>query len=298
MRIQPHTAVGFEPNRSAPVTRQPISSSFASSATKPASRLATQIPSSDPFSTLFQSLTSETEGSSTSTGVSATSIVNTSASVTPAAAATTTSAATTAAASTAQTATTEATTGATSTAAAAVTADAAATVQTPGIQALVTNIMNGSFQPTYVTNPSQLTETTSFGTDTMPNVYYASDATASQLASMLGGKVVQLPPFGQDQGSTEPLANFIQLPNGQTFNAADIAYYANCGSEGPAQLTADLTASINEGSAWTSYYANGGQMPTFSEGYVGPPISGMTYPSGMIGANGNVINPATQGINT
>jgi len=180
----------------------------------------------------------------------------------------------------------------------AATTAAAATAQSPGIQALVTSIMNGSFQPTYVTDPSQLQETTPVGTDYMPNFYYASDATANQLASLLGGTVVQRPAFGQQQGWTEPLANFIQLPNGQTFNAADMAYYARCGDVGATQLTADLTASINEGAAWTSYYENGGSMPSFGTGYVGAPISGMTYPAGSIGADGNVINPAMQGTKT
>jgi hypothetical protein len=156
--------------------------------------------------------------------------------------------------------------------------------------------MDGLFQATYVTNPSQLQETTPAGIDTMPNFYYASDQTANQLASLLGGTVVQRPAFGQDEGWNEPLANFIQLPSGQTFNAADVAYYARCGAEGPGQLTADLTQTINEGAAWTNYYLNGGQLPSFSTGYVGPPISGMTYPAGSIGADGNVINPAMQGI--
>jgi hypothetical protein len=158
--------------------------------------------------------------------------------------------------------------------------------------------MNGSFKPTYVNDPSKLQETTPAGTDTMPNFYYASDATATQLASLLGGTVVQRTAFGQDKGWNEPLANFIQLPNGQTFNAADVAYYANTGSVGSAQLTADITQTINQGSAWTNYYTSGGSMPTFPEGYVGPPISGMTYPSNMIGADGNVINPSMQGFNT
>jgi len=85
------------------------------------------------------------------------------------------------------------------------------------------------------------------------------------------------------------------LPNGQTCNAAGLAYYASCGPEGAAQLTADLTQTINQGAAWSNYYANGGSMPSFATGYVGPPISGMTYPPGSIGADGNVINPAMQG---
>lgn len=164
----------------------------------------------------------------------------------------------------------------------------------PGVEALVSSIMNGSFQATYVTNPSQLQETTPAGAETMPNFYYASNQTATQLADLLGGKVVQLPPFGQGTGWSEPDANFIELPNGQTFNAADVAYYANTSSEGSPQLTADITATINQGSAWTNYYQHGGPMPSFSMGYVGPPISGMTYPSGTIGADGNVINPAMQ----
>jgi hypothetical protein len=175
-------------------------------------------------------------------------------------------------------------------------ADTTPAVSNPGVEALVTAIMNGSFQPTFVTDPSQLQESTPVGTDTMPSFYYASDQTAAQLASLLGGTVVQMAPFGQDNGWTEPQANFIQLPNGQTFNAADVAYFANTGSEGAAQLTADITATINQGSAWTQYYQSGGtmSMPIFAEGYVGPPISGMTYDPSMIGSDGNVINPAMQ----
>jgi len=128
----------------------------------------------------------------------------------------------------------------------------------------------------------------------MPSSNYLSDASANQMASLLGGTVIQRPAFGQQQGWTEPLANFIQLPNGQTFNAADLGYYARCSNAGATQLTADLTATINEGAAWTKYYEQGGAMPFFAMGYVGPPIAGMTYPAGTIGADGNVINPAMQ----
>ena len=180
----------------------------------------------------------------------------------------------------------------------AATTSSTATATTPGIQALVTAIMNGSFNPTNVTDPSQLKETTPAGTDTMPNFYYASDQTAAQLAQLLGGTVVKMPAFGQEKGYSEPNANFIQLSNGQTFNAADVAYYARTGSEGTAQLTADITATINEGSAWTKYYQQGGDMPSFASGYVGPAITGMTYPSGTVAANGNVINPAMPQSNT
>ena len=198
-----------------------------------------------------------------------------------------------AAASASATAPTKASTAAT---AASTTADA--TAQTPGISALVSAIMNGTFHATNVTDPSQLQETTPWKTDTMPSFYYASDDTANQLAQLLGGTVVKMPPFGQSPGWNEPLANFIQLPNGQTVNAADLAYYGRCGVEGAAQLTADLTATINEGAALSNYYTNGGQMPTFATGYVGPPITGMTYASGAVGADGMVINPAMQGVKT
>ena len=126
----------------------------------------------------------------------------------------------------------------------------------------------------------------------MPGFYYLSDQSAQQLAQLLGGTVVQMPAFGQDKGWSEPNANFIQLSDGQTFNAADVAYYAKSGSVGSAQLTADITGAINQGSAWTNYYQNGGQMPSFAPGYVGPPISGSTYDSSMISATGMVINPA------
>lgn len=176
------------------------------------------------------------------------------------------------------------------------TADTAtsSTTTTPGIQALVSAIINGSFQPSYVTDLSKLAQSTPAGVAYMPSSDYASDDTAQQLAQLLGGTVVQRPPFGVDPGMSEPDANFIQLPNGMTFNAADVAYYARCGGVGAAQLTADITQTINAGSAWTNYYQNGGTIPTFATGYVGPPISGMTYPAGSIGADGNVINPDFQ----
>jgi hypothetical protein len=164
--------------------------------------------------------------------------------------------------------------------------------QPTGMAALVSAIQNGTFQATYVTDPSQLKETTPYGTDTMPNFFYASDQTANQLAQLLGGKVVQMPAFGQPAGCTEPNANFIELPNGQTFNAADVAYYGRVGVlGGPVQLTADLTATINESAAWTNCYQNGGPIPMFQEGYTGPPINGLTYPPGTIAADGSVINP-------
>lgn len=268
MRIHPHTAMVLEPTRPAPVTRQASSTTTTPTANKPIFQ-----PSAGPFGTLFQTLSGGTAGSSTSKTVSPTSIFGPSTSVS------TTPAATTPAAVTAP--------------------DSNSTAnQTPGILTLVNSIMNGSFKATYVTDPTQLKETTPFGTDTMPNFYYASDATANQLASLLGGTVVQRPAFGQSSGYSEPLANFIQLPNGQTFNAADVAYYARTGSVGTNQLIADITQTINQGSAWANYYTAGGNMPSFSMGYVGPPISGMTYPANMIGSDGNVINPAMQGIHT
>lgn len=260
MRITAHTAFALQPVSPRRITTpQAGSSSSTAAATKPTFRSSTPTTLTDPFASLFETFSQS---------------VAASASQSTAAAATSTTTATT-----------------TATAAAAT---AATTAQAPGIQALVTAIMNGTFQPTYVTDPSQLQETTPAGTDTMPNFYYASDQTATQLAQLLGGTVVQRPAFGQDKGWNEPNANFIQLPNGQTFNAADVAYYARCGVQGPAQLTADLTQTINEGAAWTNYYTNGGSLPSFPTGYVGPPISGMTYPAGAIGADGMVINPAMQ----
>jgi len=283
MKIATHTALPIEPDRST-IQRSPASSSNVSAlghATAPTK-------SSQAFSGVLQSL---------STGSTSSPVANVSPeslfgpAVRIAAAATTATTAAVAAATTTETSPT-----ATAVAAAPV-ATTAATAN-PGIQAMVSAIMNGSIQPTYVTNPAQLQETYPLGTDYMPSIYYASDATANQLASLLGGTVVQRPPFGQDQGWTVPPANFIQLPSGQTVNAADLAQYANCGFAGASQLTADLTAAINEGSAWANYNQNGGSMPSFPPGYVGPPISGMTYPPGSIGADGNVINPAMQNSNT
>jgi len=161
-----------------------------------------------------------------------------------------------------------------------------------GISALITAIQNGTLTDTNVTDPTKLTESTSWGNYTVSNFYYASDDTANQLAQLLGGTVVQLPPFGLSNGCTEPLANFIQLPNGQTVNAASLAYYARGAGCGTGQLAADLTQTINEGAALTNYYQFGGPMPMFQIGYTGPAITGMTYPAGTVAANGTVINPA------
>ena len=156
--------------------------------------------------------------------------------------------------------------------------------------------MNGSLQPTDLTDPAQLSEVTPRGTFQMPSIYYASDETANQIAQLLGGKVVQKPAFGEGPGCLEPLANFIELPNGMTVNAADLAYYTKCGDEGVQQLTADLTQEINQGAAISAYYDNpSGPMPTFEIGEIGPAIPGMTYPAGTLAADGSVINPSQGG---
>jgi hypothetical protein len=282
MRIQSHTVLPFDPARSNPTTRQASSSLPMRSATKPTVLSSQPATSTATFTSLFQTL-SRSGGAVTSVTPSASIFApTTTATVTPPAGVSTPASATALAASSA----------------ASTSSPAAAAVPTPGMQALVSAIMSGSFKATYVTNPSQLQETNPAGAATMPNFYYASTQTADQMAQLLGGTVVQRPAFGQDSGWTEPLANFIQLPNGQTFNAAELGYYANSGEVSSSQLTANLTQTINEGSAWSDYYTNGGQQPCFPTGYVGPPISGMTYPAGSIGADGNVINPAMQGINT
>jgi hypothetical protein len=172
----------------------------------------------------------------------------------------------------------------------------------PGISALIGAIMNGSFQPTDKT-PSQLVENTPLGTVYDSPAYYASDQTAQQLAALLGGTVVQKVPFASSNAATtEPKANFIQLPSGQTVNAADLAYYAKFGGYGAQQLAADLTQEINQGGAITSYndqmvaFLSGkgnypGASPTFQANVIGPPIAGMTYPPGTLAADGSVINP-------
>ena len=185
-----------------------------------------------------------------------------------------------------------------------------ATPAQPGIGALITAITNGSFQPTYMT-PSQLVENSAVGTVCNSPAYYASDQTAQQLATLLGGTVVQKVPFASSNATTTAIkANFIQLPSGQTVNAADLAYYAKFGGDGVQQLAADLTQEINQGGAITSYndqmvaFLSGtgshpDDMPTFQPNVIGPAIAGMTYPPGTLAANGSVINPmAPNGIGT
>ena len=183
-----------------------------------------------------------------------------------------------------------------------------ATPAQPGIAAYISAIMDGSFQPTYKT-PAQLAENTPFGTIYNSPAYYASDETAQQLASLLGGTVVQKMPFASSNAlTTEIKANFIQLPSGQTVNAADLAYYARCGNVGVQQLAADLTSEINTGGAITRYndqmiaYMSGqGPFPTaqtLAAGQIGPAIAGMTYPPGTLAADGSVINPNAPQIGT
>jgi hypothetical protein len=258
MRIsaQSHLAINPPRNDAAVQARRGIASPFGP--TKPVRSVSTTGASANPFASLFQNLSQTVNASSTSTATPA---------ATPAA-----------------------------TPVAAPAVAAAAPVQAPGIGALVSAIMTGTLKTSYVTDPAQLKETNPAGTAYMPNFYYASDDTANQLAQLLGGKVVKMTPFGNAPGFNEPAANFIQLPNGQTVNAADLAYYGRCGVQGAPQLTADLTQTVNQGSAWCNYYHNGGQPPDFALGYVGPPISGMNYPAGTIGSDGMVINPAMQGV--
>lgn len=181
-------------------------------------------------------------------------------------------------------------------------ATAAAVTAQPGIGALIAAIQNGSFQPTYI-NSSQLGENTQFGTIDDSSAYYASDQTAQQLATLLGGTVVKQVPFASSTATTtEPLANFIQLPSGQTVNAGDLSYYAKFSGYGTQQLAADLTQEINQGGAITSYsdqmlsFLSGtgthpGDMPTFQPNVIGPAIAGMTYPPGTLNPDGSVINP-------
>jgi hypothetical protein len=150
---------------------------------------------------------------------------------------------------------------------------------------LIAAILNGSFQPTY-SSPG-----------------YASDQTAQQLATLLGGTVVQKVPFASCYAATtEAKANFIQLPSGQAVNAADLAYYARCGGGGVQQLAADLTQEINQGGTITAYndqmvaFLSGtgnypGAGPAFDASAIGPPIAGMTYPPGTLATDGSVINP-------
>lgn len=280
------------------VAQRETSSTSASSATKPTHLTNT----TSPFASVLQSM-----GSAAAVVMRQTTATATAAATAPATAATPaistesadSSAATLAAAAAAATAgtttaatTSTTTTSTTGTTAATTTKPADSTTGQPGISALITAIQNGSFTATNVTDPTQLTVTTPWGNYAVSSFYYASDDTANQLATLLGGTVVQLPPFGQTKNCVEPLANFIQLPNGQTVNAASLALYAQGAGCGTGQLAADLTQTINEGAALTNYYQYGGPMPMFQVGYTGPAITGMTYPAGTVAADGTVINPA------
>ena len=179
-----------------------------------------------------------------------------------------------------------------------------------GLLALIANIM-ASPQPlpySAITDPALLQGTTPYGPTTVPNSDYATSQFAYGLAQILGqgALVVSMPPYYAPD-ETWPVANFIKLPNGMTFLAASVGYYFQFPQLGQAQLLADLTQTINEGSALTVYFQseaptipggpagspNPALMPNFPVGYIGPPIPGMTYPPGSIGSDGNVINPST-----
>jgi len=160
-----------------------------------------------------------------------------------------------------------------------------------GISALIADIINGSFVPTYIT------------------AGYASAQTATQLASLLGGTVVQLAPFACTNWMNETKANFIQLNNGMVVNAADLAYYAAFKGAGTVQLAASLTQEINQGAAITAFtqqmiaYLSGTSgtppsIPTFQPNVIGPAIPGMVYPPGCIAADGSVVNPLAQAMSS
>ena len=170
-------------------------------------------------------------------------------------------------------------------------------------------MMDGSFQASYVTNPSSLVEATPLGSFSLPSQPYATDQAAQQLAQLLGGTVVQKPNVPVPNGWQTPQADFIQLPTGQVVNAGDLESYAKCSYLGAQQLTADLTQEINQGGAISSFndgvqsLMNGASssmpaMPSFAIGDPGAAIAGMTYPDGTVAADGAVINPAyhTQGV--
>jgi hypothetical protein len=171
--------------------------------------------------------------------------------------------------------------------------------------ALVDAIMNGTFQPAYVTDPSKLMEVTPMGSYQMASTSYATDDSAQKLAQLLGGTVVQKPAFPLPRGWQAPLANFIQLPSGQVVNAGELQAYAKYPYLGRQQLLFDLTQEINQGGAVSQFYdaeqacmssqsATTLSPPAFQIGDSGPAIAGMTYPAGSLAADGTVINPSAQ----
>ena len=140
------------------------------------------------------------------------------------------------------------------------------------VNALVNAIMNGSFRPPAQTNG--------------PGYYYASDQAAQQAAALLGGTVVQKIPFATTNAATQPKANFIQMPNGQTVNAADLVGYAQDANVGAAQLTADLTSELNVGgnitneNDQTTAWLLGGPLPTYTaDSRVNVPLSVAAQPA-------------------
>jgi hypothetical protein len=171
----------------------------------------------------------------------------------------------------------------------------------PGIGALITAMQDGTFQPALI--PTAEIQ----GTYNNGNSAYATDQTAQQLATLLGGTVVQKIPFPTTNWATEAKANFIQLPSGQTVNAADLAGYARYSNYPVLTLAQDLTQEINQGGAISQYYDQmvaylGGagsyptQTPTFQPDVIGPTIAGMAYPPGTLAADGSLINPGAPSV--
>ena len=99
------------------------------------------------------------------------------------------------------------------------------------VSALAQAMANHQIQPSYISGnfwyPGYMTPGTK---DPLPDQKFATDATAQQIAGLLGGSVVkdvpnlaQVTPGQIWQGTGVPNANYIELPDGTRVNAGDIA---------------------------------------------------------------------------
>lgn len=81
----------------------------------------------------------------------------------------------------------------------------------PLAQAFFDGQVNPSFEPTQYFQPAYMAP----GQESaLPDYLYMDNGSAQQIASLLGGSVVQAPPPGNYQGTNIPPANWIQLADG------------------------------------------------------------------------------------
>lgn len=123
---------------------------------------------------------------------------------------------------------------------------------------------------------------------------YADDATAAQLAQLLGGSVYQAGPRGVWQGpEAPPAANWIRLPDGGSVLAGDVALGVGVGGSGECGWIANLAQYIPGATvppecmdSWGGVVA---QQQAFGVPYVLPLQTKQSEPTGAGGSSAAVV---------